>query len=97
MPWYRVTFDLDKDQPPGIEPQIAFALEVQRVYNALGSPEGFAVYDYSDFEHLLYSFLFSPVAAQYFAEYINSNRHEIWDKPLPDDAKLTIGDSTVSP
>jgi hypothetical protein len=97
MSWYRVTFDLDNDQPPGIEPQIAFALEVQRVYNALGCPNGFAVYDLSDFEHMLYSFFFSPLAAEHFADYINSNRHEIWDKPLPDGANLTIGDSTVAP
>lgn len=97
MPWYKVTFDLDRDQPPGIEPQIAVALRVQQAYNALGCPDGFAVYDFADYERLLYSFFFSPVAAQHFAEFIKSNRHEIWDKAIPDGANLTIGDSTVSP
>ena len=97
MSWYKVTFDLDRDQPPGIEPQIAVALRVQEAYKALGYPDGFAVYDFAGYEGLLYSFFFSPVAAQHLAEFIRSNRHEVWDKPLPNEAKLTIGDSTVSP
>ena len=97
MPWYRVTFDLDRDQPTGIEPQIAVALRVQEAYRALGDPKGFAVYDLIDFESKLYFFFFSSVAAQHFAAFIDSNRSEVWDKPLPDGANLTIGDATVLP
>jgi hypothetical protein len=39
MPRFKVTCDLDRDQPPGIEPQIAVAVRVQEAYQALGYPE----------------------------------------------------------
>jgi hypothetical protein len=97
MLWYKVTFDLDRDQPPGIEPQIAVAVRVQEAYRALGYPEGFAVYDLADYERMLYSFFFSSLAAQHFAEFIKCNRSEIWDEPLPNGANLTIGDPAVTP
>jgi hypothetical protein len=96
MPWYRVTFDLDNDQPPGIEPQIAVAVRVQQAYNALGCPAGFAVYDFIDYESKLYFFFFAPVAAQHFEDFIASNRHEVWNQPLPTEAHLTIGDAAAA-
>jgi hypothetical protein len=96
MPWYKVTFDLDRDQPPGIEPQIAVAMRVQQAYEALGYPKGFAVYDLIDYESKLYFFFFSPVAAQHFAEFIASNRSEVWEEALPAQVHLTTGDASAA-
>lgn len=96
MPWYKVTFDLDRDQPPGIEPQIAIAQRVHEAYEALGYPKGFAVYDLNDYGTMLFVFFFSPLAAQHFAEFIASNRSEVWEQPIPANAQLTVGDPTAA-
>lgn len=97
MNWYVITFDLDRDQPPGIEPQIAIAMHAQETYRALGFPRGFAVYHFHDWEIKLYSFFFSPIAVPHFADLIGSKRGEVWNKPLPSGAEITIGDTTVFP
>ena len=97
MNWFVITFDLDRDQPPGIQPQFAIALQAEKIYRALGFPDGFAVYHFHDWENRLYSFFFSPVAAPHFMELIHSKRGEVWGKPLPSGAEITIGDKTVSP
>jgi hypothetical protein len=97
MDWTKVTFDLDSDQPPGIEPQWIVADRAIVAYESLGKPAGFAVYDLKDLESMLYSFFYSPIAAQHFLEFIKSNRSEVWDKPLPEGVHLIVGDSTVLP
>jgi len=58
-------------------------------------PKGLPFYDLNDFATMRYSFFFSPVAAQHFAEFIASNRSEVWKHPLPAEAQLTIGDPTA--
>ena len=90
--WYIVVFDLDR-QPPGIEPQMAFALKVQRdIYN-LGMPDGFAVFHKMYLEEHKFAFWFPPVTAAYYADFIAANSGEPWNAP-PDDAEC-IGDETT--
>lgn len=97
MNWYVVVFDLDRDQAPGIEPQIAIAQRVQQAYHALAQPKGFTVYHLAELESGHFSFFFSPVAAPHFAEFIRANAGKVWDDPLPDRAELTIGDRNIRP
>ncbi len=97
MKWYRVTFDLDNDQPPGIGPQLQIADRAIVAYQSLGEPQGFAVYDLNEIQSMRYSFFYSPIAAQHFLEFTKSNRSEVWDKPLPEGVHLIVGDPSVLP
>ena len=97
MKWYRVTFDLDNDQPPGLGPQLQIADEAIAAYQSLGKPQGFAVYDLNEIQSMRYSFFYSPRAAEAFSQFIKSNKSEAWDKALPQGVHLIVGDSTVLP
>ena len=95
MAWHVVVFDLDRDQAPGLEPQMAFYLQVEQIYERLNKPEGFALFDKWDVEKMLYAFFFSPVASEHCDELIRSHSGTVWDKPIPEDAVCKIGDNNV--
>jgi hypothetical protein len=95
MNWHVVWFDLDRDQPPGHEPQLAFYLQVEEIYRRLNMPAGFALFDKWYVEEQYYAFWFSPVASVHCKSLIDSHRNEVWDKPIPDDALCKVGDNNV--
>jgi hypothetical protein len=97
MSWYRVTFDLDNDQGPDLKPQKDIADSAIVAYESLGQPAGFAVYDLNEIGSMRYSFFYSPKAAEAFLTLIQANRNEVWDKPLPQDVYLIVGDPTILP
>jgi hypothetical protein len=95
MNWHVVWFDLDRDQPPGHEPQLTFFLQVARIYGSLNHPVGFALFDKWYVEKKIYAFFFSPVASVNCKSLIDPHRNEVWDKPIPDDASCKVGDDNV--
>ncbi len=99
MAWHRVIIDIDRDQPPGIEPQQWIFEDAPAIYESLGRPDGFAIYEFMEPELIQHSFFFSPVAAAtpHFAKFIKANQSEVWNKPLPDGVYLLAGDASISP
>lgn len=83
MAWSVVTFDLENDQMPGINPQIALIHQAQETYFMLGCPENFALYQVYRDGDKFFTFYFTPEAAEAFAGYIQAYGGQLWDGPLP--------------
>jgi len=101
MSWQVITFDLDKYQPPGIEPQIQFYLEIDKLYVLNHQPVNFALFDLHSYENQTFKFYFSPVAADicksliaHYAIQFNAQLTD-WDKSLPETAQCRIGTDSI--
>lgn len=101
MSWQVINFDLDKGQPPGIEPQIKFYLEIDRLFIQHSQPDNFVLFDLHSFEERTFKFYFSPLAASIcksiIVQYANQYNAQLteWLEALPENAQCRIGEDAA--